>query len=151
MIAGFVTFRLGQQTFALSLDDVREIVRLEGLEELPGTRAPFAGVIDLRGCPLPVLDLRAPGASDGSGDVLVLDEDADPVGVAVDEVIAVLAPHDLPAAAEAPAKGLPSYVIGLRRAGGEPVLLVDLQRMLEVAASGWAEHRANKVGALLGS
>jgi purine-binding chemotaxis protein CheW len=150
MIAGFVTFRLRQQTFAISLDDVREIVRLEGLEELPGTSAPFAGVIDLRGCPLPVLDLRAPGA-DGSGDVLVLDEDTDPVGVAVDEVLAVLAPHDLPAAAETPAKGLPSYVIGLRRAAGQPVLLIDLQRMLEVAAAGWAEHRANKVGALLGS
>ena len=36
MIPGYVMFRLAQQTFALSLDQTREIVRLNGLERLPG-------------------------------------------------------------------------------------------------------------------
>jgi chemotaxis signal transduction protein len=140
VIPGYVMFRLGQRTFALSLDEVREIVRLSGgLERLPGTRPPMAGVIVLRGNPLPVLDARAAGASDDDGDVLVLEVAGDPVGVAVDEVLAVLSADDLPESAETPAKALPSYVVGVRRNASGPVLLVDMQRMLDVSAEGWAE------------
>ncbi len=139
MTPGYVMFRVADQAFALSLSDTREIVRLHGLEHLPGTRPPMAGVITLRGNPLPVLDLRGPDAPDDRGDVLVMEVAGDPVGVAVDEVIAVLSAKDLPAAAEPPAKTLPSYVIGLRRSASGPVLLVDLQRMLDVTAEGWAD------------
>jgi purine-binding chemotaxis protein CheW len=139
VIAGYVMFRLGQRTFALRLDEVREILRLDGLERLPGTRPPMAGVIVLRGNPLPVLDVRAPGAADDDGDVLVMDLAGDTVGVAVDEVLAVLSADELPEAAEAPAKSLPSYVVGVRRNASGPVLLVDLQRLLDVCAEGWTD------------
>jgi purine-binding chemotaxis protein CheW len=141
MIPGYVMFRLGQQTFALSLDEVREIVRLGGLESLPGMRPPMAGVIVLRGSPLPVLDLRKAGTGQ-DGDVLVMAVDGDPVGVAVDEVLAVLSAADLPEAAEPAAKTLPSYVVGVRRSAAGPVLLVDLQRMLDVCAEGWIDALA---------
>ncbi|HTR69250.1 MAG TPA: chemotaxis protein CheW [Mycobacteriales bacterium] len=139
MIPGYVMFRLGARTFALELTEVREIVRLEGLEHLPGTVAPMAGVIELRGNPLPVLDVRAGDACDG-GDVLVMELDGDPVGVAVDQVLAVLSGAELPAAEEPPAKSLPAYVIGVRRSASGPVLLVDFRKLLDVAAEGWAEQ-----------
>jgi purine-binding chemotaxis protein CheW len=139
MIPGYVMFRLGRQTFALSLDEVREIVRLDGLERLPGTHPPMAGVIVLRGNPLPVLDVRATGGIDNDGDVLVMEVDGDPVGVAVDQVLAVLSAADLPEAAEAPPKTLPPYVVGVRRGASGPVLLVDLHRMLDSCAVGWVD------------
>ncbi len=142
MITGYVMFRLGQRTFATALDEVREIVRLAGLERLPGVQAPLAGVIELRGAPLPVLDVRGPDAPDDKGDVLVLDVEDDAVGVAVDQVLAVLPAEALPELTDRPAKVLPSYVIGVRSSKDGPVLLVDLQRMLDVAASGWAESLA---------
>jgi chemotaxis signal transduction protein len=151
MIPGYVMFRLGTQTFALSLDEAREIVRLNGLEQLPGTRPPMACVIVLRGNPLPVLDLRAPGAPGDEGDVLVMDVAGDPVGVAVDEVLAVVSAADLPEADEAPAKTLPPYVIGIRRSAGAPVLLVNLQRMLDVSAEGWIQSLASGGAAVLAS
>lgn len=144
MIPGYVMFRLGQRTFALRLDEVREIVRLEGLERLPGTQPPMAGVIVLRGNPLPVLDVRAAGAPEDTGDVLVMAVDGDPVGVAVDQVLAVLAAADLPESEEPPAKTLPSYVVGVRRNAGGPVLLVDLHRMLDTCAQGWTESLAGQ-------
>jgi len=131
---GFVLFRLGDQTFATALDDVREIVRLEGLETLPGARPPLAGVIVLRGAPLPVLDVRAAGAE--RGDVLVMDLEDDTVGIAVDQVAAVLGPDDLPEGDAVP-RSLPPYVVGVRRHAGGPVMLVDLHRLLDVAATGW--------------
>ncbi|HVY09248.1 MAG TPA: chemotaxis protein CheW [Mycobacteriales bacterium] len=143
MITGYVMFRLGERAFATSLDDVREIVRLAGLERLPGVQAPLAGVIELRGAPLPVLDVRGPDAPEDQGDVLVLEVDGDAVGVAVDQVLAVLPAEALPELTDRPAKVLPSYVIGVRSATDGPVLLVDLEKMLDVAASGWAESLAN--------
>jgi chemotaxis signal transduction protein len=135
---GFVMFRLGERTFATPLDEVREIVRLQGLERLPGTTPPLAGVIVLRGAPLPVLDVRAAGAPDDSGDVLVIDTGADTVGVAVDEVSAVLHPDELPPGDAAP-KALPGYVVGVRSYGGRPVLLVDVRGLLDTTAAGWQE------------
>jgi chemotaxis signal transduction protein len=139
--AGFVLFRLGPRTFATPLDDVREIVRLTALERLPGMTPPLAGVIVLRGTPLPVLDVRA-GLGDERGDVLVIEIDAETVGVAVDAVIAVLHPDELPATdAPAPAT-LPSYVVGVRSHGGSPVLLVDLNRLIDVSAEGRLEDAA---------
>jgi chemotaxis signal transduction protein len=132
-------FRLDRRTFALRLDEVREIVRLEGLERLPGTHAPMAGVIVLRGNPLPVLDVRAAGSPDDEGDVLVMELNGDPVGVAVDQVLAVLSADELPDGPEGASKNLPSYVSGVRRTATGPVLLVDLQRMLDVCAAGWTE------------
>jgi purine-binding chemotaxis protein CheW len=142
MIAGYVRFRLNEQSFALPLDEVREIVRLDGLERLPGMSAPLAGMIVLRGNPLPVLDLRFAGAADTKGDVLVMDVAGSPVGVAVDEVLAVLSAADLPESEQGPSKALPSYVVGVRRATSGPVLLVDLQRMLDVCAAGWTDSLA---------
>jgi purine-binding chemotaxis protein CheW len=135
---GFVLFRLGERTFATKLDEVREIVRLQGLERLPGTTPPLAGVIVLRGMPLPVLDVRAPGAPDDSGDVLVVETGADTVGVAVDEVSAVLHPDELPEGDAAP-KALPEYVVGVRTYAGRPVLLVNLQALLDTTAAGWQQ------------
>ncbi|HTW19840.1 MAG TPA: chemotaxis protein CheW [Mycobacteriales bacterium] len=139
MTPGYVLFRVGERSFAFSLSETREIVRLTGIERLPGTRPPLVGVIMLRGTPLPVLDLRGANAADDHGDVLVMEVNGDLVGIAVDAVLAVLAAKDLPEADEAPAKALPSYVIGLRRSASGPVLLVDLQRMLDIVAEGWSD------------
>jgi purine-binding chemotaxis protein CheW len=135
---GYVLFRLADRVFATPLNDVREIVRLTGLQSLPGTQPPLAGVLILRGTPLPVLDVRAQGAPD-EGDVLVMDVGPDTVGVAVDGVLAVLHADELPDG-DPPARTLPSYVVGVRRYQDGPVLLVDLHLLLDVTAQGWTER-----------
>jgi purine-binding chemotaxis protein CheW len=136
VVRGYVTFRLGEREFAAALDGVREVLRLEGLAALPGMVAPMAGVVELRGSPLPVMDLRAPGSE--RGDVLVLADGDDTVGVAVDGVIAVRDIDDLRSGEEtAVPAGLPSYVIEVLRDTviDKPVLLVDLRRMLDLVAA----------------
>ena len=143
-MSGLITFRLGEREYATSLDDVREVVRLEGLVDLPGMAPPLAGVLDLRGTALPVLDLRPAARPGACGDVLVLEPVAEPgtaglsdtgtVGVAVDQVRAVVAVEDLPCAGTTPDAGLlPSYVVDVLRGAGGVIFLVDLVRMVEVA------------------
>jgi purine-binding chemotaxis protein CheW len=137
-VTGYVTFRLGERVYATDLAAVREIVRLGNLAVLPAMRHPLAGVLDLRGAPLPVADIRPAGASDGSGDVLVLEavDGAEPVGVAVDAVCAVVDAGELVPAA-GPGRGalLPPYVVEVRRADHCQVFVVDLWRMVGLAVA----------------
>lgn len=143
-MSGLVTFRLGEREYATPLSDVREVVRLEGLADLPGMEPPLAGVLDLRGTALPVLDLRRGAAPGDRGDVLVLERDAadgtgglvdgSTIGVAVNQVRAVVAAGDLPPAGAAPDSGvLPSYVVEVLRGDDGVVFLVDLARMVDSA------------------
>ena len=133
-----VTFALGAREYATSLRWVREVVRLEGLADLPGMAPPLAGVLDLRGTSLPVLDLRVGATSDTRGDVLVLERQdqggESSVGVAVDRVRAVVARDDLPQAGAGAEEGvLPPYVIEVLRGSRGPVFLVDLEQMIDAA------------------
>jgi chemotaxis signal transduction protein len=137
---GYITFRLASRELACRLDEVREIVRLSGLEVLPGMTPPISGLLELRGNPLPVIDLRV-GDAAARGDVLVLAEGVEAVGVVVDQVTAVHDEDDLVASEEEMPAGLPYYVVEvLRRTSGggpgSPVLLVDLRRLADIKEPG---------------
>jgi len=136
---GLITFSLGRRDYATPLADVREVVRLEGLTDLPGMAPPLAGVLDLRGAALPVLDLRVGATDETRGDVLVLDRDGTGagVGVAVDRVRAVVDRLELPPAGAGAEEGvLPAYVVEVLRGKAGPVFLVDLEQMVAAAGAG---------------
>lgn len=54
----WVVFNLGSEVYALSIDTIEEIVRVDGVAPLPGVPAYVRGLMTLRGRALPVLDLR---------------------------------------------------------------------------------------------
>ena len=131
-MSGWVTFVVAGRELAGALDEVREVVRATGIEQLSGSRAPVSGLLELRGTPVPVVDLRTAADPDGRGDVLVLSTPDGLLGLAVDKVLAVIGPDDLvPLPAGAPrSAGLPSYVLEVRHdAAGHPVLVVSLSRL----------------------
>jgi purine-binding chemotaxis protein CheW len=131
--AGLVTFVLGDRDYATPLSSIREVVRLEGLADLPGMTPPLAGVLDLRGSALPVLDLRFGVEAGARGDVLVLEgEDGQLVGVAVDKVRAVVDDSELSDAGDA-GQELPTYVVQILRGASGTVFLVDLPMMVDAA------------------
>jgi purine-binding chemotaxis protein CheW len=134
MSGGLVTFVLGEREYATPLSAIREVVRLEGLTDLPGMTKPLAGVLDLRGTALPVLDLRLGGTAESRGDVLVLEGATEEalVGVAVDRVRAVVGPDELGKGGAA-GDELPAYVREVLRGPTGPVFLVDLGQMVDAA------------------
>jgi purine-binding chemotaxis protein CheW len=128
-MSGWVTFVMGSREMAGALDEVREVVRATGLEELSGTRAPVTGLLELRGTPVPVVDLRSGTDPADEGDILVLTTPQGVLGLAVDRVSSVLGPDDLvaPGPDEPCPHGLPAYVLEVRRdPAGRPVLVVSL-------------------------
>jgi chemotaxis signal transduction protein len=127
---------MGARELAAPLEQVREVVRAVGVEPLVGVRAPVTGLLQLRGDPLPVVDLRSLPEEGDEGDVLVLVADDDgPLGLAVDKVVEVTADDSLvPDDAPRPL-GLPTYVLDVYRAAddGRPVFLVHLRSLAGVA------------------
>jgi len=73
-----------------------------------------------------------------------MDVEGDAVGIAVDQVLAVLGAEELQTA-EPPGKALPGYVVGVRRDAGGPLLLVDLHLLLDVTTEGWRDALAEQV------
>ena len=78
-MSGYVLFVLGDRRYAAPVAHVREVVRLPALADLPAMAPGTAGVLDLRGRPLPVVDLRRGGSArgdvlrDDAGQVFVVD------------------------------------------------------------------------------
>ncbi|HEY4743792.1 MAG TPA: chemotaxis protein CheW [Desulfuromonadaceae bacterium] len=54
----YLTFKLGDEVFALDVAKVREILEYTGITKVPQTPAFMRGVINLRGSVVPVVDLR---------------------------------------------------------------------------------------------
>ncbi|MFP4349728.1 MAG: chemotaxis protein CheW [Thermodesulfobacteriota bacterium] len=54
----YLTFKLGEEIFALNVGQVREVLDLTTITKVPGTPDFMRGVINVRGSVVPVMDLR---------------------------------------------------------------------------------------------
>lgn len=54
----YLTFKLADETFALDVSTVREILEQSAITKVPQTPAFMKGVINLRGSVVPVIDMR---------------------------------------------------------------------------------------------
>jgi len=54
----YLTFKLGEEIFALNVGQVREVLDLTAITKVPGTPDFMRGVINVRGSVVPVMDLR---------------------------------------------------------------------------------------------
>jgi len=90
-----VCFRLGQDTYALDIMRVREIVKPQKLSGLPEASSFVEGVINLRGSIIPVVDLRKKFGISKNGDsgecrLLITVVASQLVGLIVDAVTEVV-------------------------------------------------------------
>lgn len=91
----FVTFRAGNQIFALPLSAVRQVVRLPALTPIAGAPPAIAGLLDFHGQLIPVLIghhlLEQPVHIHVNSMVMILGVDVDQpqLGLLVDEVFGV--------------------------------------------------------------
>lgn len=54
----YLTFKLGSETFAIPISNVREVLKLPDLTDIPGTPDFMRGVINVRGSVVSVVDLN---------------------------------------------------------------------------------------------
>jgi purine-binding chemotaxis protein CheW len=57
-VSTYLTFGLGEETFAFEVDNVKEVLDLSNITRVPRTPDFMRGVINLRGAVVPVVDMR---------------------------------------------------------------------------------------------
>jgi chemotaxis signal transduction protein len=97
-----IAFRVGEELYAVSLSDVREVILPPEIVPVPGAGRDVLGVINLRGNVVTVINSRAAfglgGCPDGAGArILVVDRGSTCVGALVDAVedIVLIHPDEL--------------------------------------------------------
>lgn len=94
-----VVFRVGKESFGAKIERVREIIRYPSITKIPRAPEFLAGITNLRGEVLPIIDARVIlGLSGGeiseSTRVLVVDARGSQIGIIVDSVNGVISLED---------------------------------------------------------
>ncbi len=136
--AALVCFEVGGRTYAIEVAHMREVVHWQSATPLPNAPALIAGVVDLRGMIVPVLDMgRAlggePTREGPRARILVIEFDQMLVGLAVEAATTVVAApvssvEEPPAlAAKAGYEAVDSVV---RRSEEDPILVLSVEHLL---------------------
>ncbi len=155
---------VGADTLAVPISEVREILQVARLTPLPRTPAFVRGVMNLRGSVVPVIDLAARlqrgGTEVGRRSCIVVvesslhaenDDAALPetlvVGLLVDAVFEVFdrAAHEIEAAPPLGTRIPVDCLLGMTRAGGDLIGVLDLHHILDTRslAAAIAAHDAH--------
>lgn len=93
-LAKYVTFTLGDETFAVGAESVNEVLRYTEITPVPGAPDYVLGIINLRGDVVTIVDARnvfglPAREADGQSRIIVVEIEDYAVGVLVDRVAAV--------------------------------------------------------------
>ena len=142
--SSYVTLGVGDEVFAVDVAIVREILAYRPVVHLPNAPPFLVGVLDVRGCTVPVIALRLklglPAASiTDDTRILVLEIDVEGrqlvVGLLADRVFEV-AEFELDALEAAPDVGVrwkSEYIRGIGRLRGDFVIIFDMEHLLSSA------------------
>jgi purine-binding chemotaxis protein CheW len=139
----YLTFSLGDETFAMDIRAVREIIQHAPLTAVPLMPDFVRGVINLRGAVVPVIDLQArfgrPKASVGKKTCIVIfdargDGEKSELGLMVDAVSEVIdiAPANIEPPPQFGTSVRRDYMRGLAKVDGEFVLILETDRALNI-------------------
>ncbi len=139
----YLTFLTGNETFALDIRDVREIIQYASITPVPLMPTFIRGVINLRGAVLPVIDLCdrfgwGPAEISKKTCVIIFDSarqsDRVELGLMVDavsEVVEVLG-SDIEPAPPFGSAIQRDYIQGMGKVGDRFVVLMEPRRVLDV-------------------
>jgi purine-binding chemotaxis protein CheW len=152
----YITFKLGEELFAINVDQVREVLEIARITSLPKAPDFVRGVINVRGKAIPVVDLRIRFGLPRATDTvytriivleLVLNGEAIVLGGVADSVHEVIEIE--PASIDPPPKiGMrwrTDFMQGMSRRGDEFIIVLDAKAVFsseEAALLGEAARSA---------
>ncbi len=136
----YLTFRLDQETFALDIGKVREVLDFTTITQIPRTPEFMRGVINLRGSVVPVVDLRLKfGMSRTESTVntciiiaeVTVDDETTILGALADSVQEVtdLEPDHLEPAPRIGTRLDTDFIKGMGRRNDKFIMLLDIDRV----------------------
>lgn len=138
----YLTFKLGEETFALDVAEVREILDFTSVTKVPRTPLFMRGVINLRGSVVPVMDLRlkfgmsATQQTVNSCIIVVemsMEGDTVVIGVLADAVQEVidLEPEQIEPAPRIGTKLNMEFILGMGKHNGAFMMILDIDKIFE--------------------
>ena len=133
----WVTFRLGNETYAINVMQVQEVLRVTEIAPVPGAPDFVLGIINLRGNVVTVIDARSRiGLSyremDDDTRIIIIEAGPQVVGIVVDSVAEVMYVNESEIEA-APAVGndeSSKYIQGVVSRNDNITILMDLNKLL---------------------
>lgn len=134
-----VSFKLGNEEFAVNILEVQEINRMTEITKMPGLSYHVEGVVNLRGRVIPVVSLRKrlglPEKEDNEHSrIMIMDIGGNTMGLIVDAVSEVLRiPSDIVEPPPPLSTGSSAdYIEGVAKLEDRLIMLVDLKKLFGV-------------------
>lgn len=133
-----VAFRLGNETYAIDISYIHEIIRMKEITFVPRAPHYMRGVINLRGRIVPVMDLRRrlglpEHEETPQSRIIVVEVAGESIGLIVDAVSEVLRLSDEQVEPPTQMAGTDSaeYINGLGKVNDRLILLLDVERVVQ--------------------
>lgn len=136
----FLVFQLGQETYAVPLLKVREVIAPTPVTPVPHTPPHYKGVMNLRGEVISILDLRLKFKMKPNLDpnpetaFIILDLGAMALGVIVDTVHSVVALHSdqISPSPDMESSVNPDFITGIARVENKLIVILDIEKSLNI-------------------
>jgi purine-binding chemotaxis protein CheW len=136
-VSKYLTFSLKNEEYGIDISDVREIIGIQKITEVPDMPHSIRGVINLRGKIIPVLDIRIRFSleekeyNERTSIIVVNIQDTD-VGLIVDAVSEVLDINnsDIEETSEVGRGDANNYIKGYGKVSNSVKILLDIQSLL---------------------
>lgn len=136
----YLTFKLGEEMFALDVVQVREVLDVTTITKVPRAEAFMRGVINVRGSVVPVVDLHTKfgmPATETTVDTrivvmeIVLDGDTTILGALADSVRDVMdmSEDNIEQAPKIGAKLKTKFIKGIGKYGDEFIIILDIDKV----------------------
>jgi purine-binding chemotaxis protein CheW len=131
----YIEVGIGKERYALKIDDIHEIIKMQDITEIPGSRPYVKGVINLRGKIVPIISLRsqfslAEASYTKSTRIVVVNHADEMVGIVVDQVNQVTTFSDIQPPPEKIGSVYGSYFTGIGRTENGLVSILKLEQVL---------------------
>lgn len=133
-----VAFRLGNETYAMDISYIHEIIRMKEITFVPRAPHYMRGVINLRGRIVPVMDLSARlglplQEETPQSRIIVVEVNGESIGMIVDAVSEVLRLSEEQIEPPTQMAGTESadYISGLGKVNDKLVLMLDVHKVVE--------------------
>lgn len=136
----FLCFRVCAEEYAVNIMEIREIIKLREITEVPRTPDFISGVLSLRGTIIPVFNMARrlhlePGVAGSRERIIVISKGDELYGIQVDEVLQVVRiPRDSIEPPPTVLEGIDrDFVQGIGRHSGRMLILLNMANIIDLS------------------
>ena len=133
----WVTFQLEEETYGITVMQVREVLRYSEIARVPGAPDYVLGIINLRGNVVTVIDTRSrfglmQGEITDNTRIIVIESERQVIGILVDSVAEVvyLRSSEIDTTPSVGTDESAKFIQGVSNRDGKLLILVDLNKLL---------------------